>query len=108
MNPIHESWQQGWNVVGWTMLYFLAAGTVVLLLGGVLRVLLRRATPNIRYATSLATFAALALLPLVIAPQIPAPELTTKITKDTKVEFTPQPGRPRPRLGPRRQGEPSA
>ncbi len=59
--------EQGWHVVGWTMIYFLGAGTLVLLLGAVLRFALRRAHPTIRYTASLAIFAVLALLPIGIS-----------------------------------------
>ena len=34
MNFSSDSWQQVWYVLGWTMILFLAAGTVVLLIGG--------------------------------------------------------------------------
>lgn len=67
----------GWQVVGWTMLYFLAAGTAVALVGAGLRLALRGINPTIRYATSLAVFAVLALLPLgiagIVSRGVPAP-----------------------------------
>ncbi|QEG37905.1 M56 family metallopeptidase [Bythopirellula goksoeyrii] len=57
---------QGWHIVGWTMVYFLAAGTVVILVGAALRFALRTASPTLRYTTSLTVFAVLALLPIAI------------------------------------------
>lgn len=66
MNLRDLTWLQGWHVVGWTMIYFLAAGTVLALVGAVLRTLLRRANPNVRYAASLAVFTLIALLPFII------------------------------------------
>lgn len=58
---------QAWQLLGWTMILFLAAGTVVLIIGGMLRVILKRANPSVRYSASLAVFAVLALLPVAIA-----------------------------------------
>ncbi len=70
-------WQQAWPLVGWTMLWFLAAGTIVLIVGAILRVLFKRATSQVRYFTSLAGFAMLALLPIAIAGY-----LTTSLPRD--------------------------
>jgi beta-lactamase regulating signal transducer with metallopeptidase domain len=101
MNLSFLSPAQTWQLLGWTMILFLAAGTIVFLTGGALRILLRRANPGIRYATSLMTFGLLALMPIVIAvsfsreaervgddrsgqPRALATGLTTKHTNDTK------------------------
>ncbi len=74
------------------MLYFLAAGTLVLLISAAFRVALKRANPRVRYSTSLASFAVLALLPVGIATQLlieqairerERPELTTNLTNST-------------------------
>lgn len=67
MHLLSLSWQQGWELLGWTMCWYLALGTGVALVGAVLRLLLRRANPNLRYSVSLAVFALLAVLPLPIA-----------------------------------------
>jgi beta-lactamase regulating signal transducer with metallopeptidase domain len=72
MNFFSLSLTQAWQLVGWTMILFLAAGTVVLVIGGMLRVILKRANPSVRYAASLATFALLALTPIAIAISISA------------------------------------
>src|SRR5688500_18083574 len=56
-----------WQLAGWTMLHFLWLGTMVGLIAGVIRLLLRRTSPNIRYITSTATLAVLASMPLAIA-----------------------------------------
>ena len=72
------AWEHGWHIAGWTMVYFLALGTLVTLLAAPLRWILRRANPTVRYVASLAVFAALALLPLGTAlwlSQTPASEL---------------------------------
>ncbi len=59
--------QQGWQLLGWTMCYFLAAGTVVALAGALVRFFCKRFAPQIRYTVSLAVFATLAALPFGIA-----------------------------------------
>jgi beta-lactamase regulating signal transducer with metallopeptidase domain len=97
MNFSSVSFQEIWQVLGWTMILFLAAGTVVLLSGAALRVVLKRANPTIRYTTSLAIFAALALLPLAIAVSLTASsptnptrergELTTNLTNGTNPDL---------------------
>ncbi len=74
-------WEQGWQTAGWTMVYFLALGALVVLLAAPLRWLLRGADPTFRYTTSLAVFAALALMPVGIALWL-SPPLT---------EFSPAP-----------------
>jgi beta-lactamase regulating signal transducer with metallopeptidase domain/thioredoxin-like negative regulator of GroEL len=56
-----------WQLGGWTMIHFLWLGTAVTLLGGALRFACRRASPGVRYATSLMTFVALAATPITIA-----------------------------------------
>ena len=56
-----------WQLLGWTMILFLAGGNVVFLIGGAVRMILQRANAHVRYASSLITFAVLAILPLAIA-----------------------------------------
>jgi hypothetical protein len=56
-----------WQLAGWTMIHSLWLGAAVALAGGFLRVAARRAAPNVRYAISLATLAALAATPLAAA-----------------------------------------
>jgi len=67
MNLHYVIWEQGWQTTGWTMVYFLAGGSLIALLAAPLRILLRRADPTIRYASSLTIFTVLALMPIGIA-----------------------------------------
>ena len=67
MNLSFFAWEQGWHTAGWTMVYFLAIGSLVALMAAPLRWHLRRASPTIRYTTSLAGFVVLALMPVGIA-----------------------------------------
>jgi beta-lactamase regulating signal transducer with metallopeptidase domain len=85
-----------WQLLGWTMILFLAAGTGVFLLGAALRLALKRANPNVRYATSLMIFTLLALMPLAIAgylasrlvpSPVPRTITTTNRTNDTNREL---------------------
>ncbi len=78
MNLHFLIWEHGWQTAGWTMVYYLALGSLVALLAAALRWLLRGADPTLRYVTSLAVFATLALMPVGIAvwlSQTPASEL---------------------------------
>lgn len=59
-------WQQAWHTAGWTMVYFLAAGTAVVFAGGLVRLLCRRLTPQVRYLVSLGTLTTLAVSPIGI------------------------------------------
>jgi beta-lactamase regulating signal transducer with metallopeptidase domain/thiol-disulfide isomerase/thioredoxin len=59
-----------WYVAGWTMLHFLWLGTLVGLVAGVCRLVLRRASANLRYATALVCLVVLAVLPLGIAAML--------------------------------------
>ncbi|NOY42324.1 MAG: M48 family metalloprotease [Planctomycetes bacterium] len=83
MNSFFENWGPGsfdsslWHLAGWTMCYFLVAGTAIGLAGTLLRFLCRRAAPTLRYAISLATFATLSLLPIAIAAWLIPTTLTT-------------------------------
>jgi beta-lactamase regulating signal transducer with metallopeptidase domain len=56
-----------WQLGGWTMLQFLWIGTIVAVVGGGVRMMVRRGSPAVRYAASLATLAALAMTPAGIA-----------------------------------------
>ena len=56
-----------WQLAGWTMIHSLWLGAAVALAGGFLRLACRRATPNARYAISLATLALLAAAPIAAA-----------------------------------------
>ncbi len=66
MNLFNLSTSPGWEIVGWTMCYFLVAGTAVALVGALLRRMLKRSAPQVRYVVSLAVLTILALLPLGI------------------------------------------
>ncbi|MGI9430014.1 MAG: M56 family metallopeptidase, partial [Bythopirellula sp.] len=67
MLNLHVTAQQGWELIAWTMCYFLAAGTAVALLGALIRFASRRAAPHLRYTVSLSVFALLATMPIVLA-----------------------------------------
>jgi len=67
MNTLFLYWEHGWQLAGWTMVYYLAVGSLVALSAAAARWLLRSADPEFRYATSLAVFATLALMPVGIA-----------------------------------------
>jgi len=56
-----------WQLAGWTMIHSLWLGAAVALAGGFLRLACRRASPNARYAISLATLALLAAAPIAAA-----------------------------------------
>jgi beta-lactamase regulating signal transducer with metallopeptidase domain len=58
---------QLWNVAGWTMLHYFWCGLVLALPLFVVRFMLRRSRPELRYAVSLGSFALLAILPFGIA-----------------------------------------
>lgn len=88
MNTLFNAWQ----LAGWTMVLFLAAGTALLIFAGAVRLLLRRTNANVRYGASLLSFVALAMLPMLIVGTLASrqrqqPELTTKDTKVTKEEL---------------------
>ncbi len=55
-----------WFVAGWTMLHFLWLGTAAGLAAMVCRLLVRRASADVRYAVALMSLAVLAALPVVI------------------------------------------
>ena len=55
-----------WQVAGWTMLHFLWLGTLAGLMAGACRLVLRRASANVRYVAALACLALLAALPVGI------------------------------------------
>ncbi|MEX0610976.1 MAG: hypothetical protein WD229_02545, partial [Pirellulales bacterium] len=55
-----------WHVAGWTMIHFLWLGTLVAVVGLIGRLVLRHATPDVRYATALACLILLAALPIGI------------------------------------------
>lgn len=67
MNSLLLISEHGWQIAGWTMVYFLALGTLVAIVAAVLRWVMRSAAPALRYATSLTVFAGLTLLPAGIA-----------------------------------------
>ena len=77
-----------WHLAGWTMVYFLAAGTVAALAGALLRLVCRRAAPELRYGISLATLATLALLPLGIVGWLASGMPTEAvILQESSIEF---------------------
>ncbi|NOZ40704.1 MAG: hypothetical protein GXP24_10830, partial [Planctomycetes bacterium] len=97
-NILAMTGQQSWELLAWTMCYFLAAGTVVALAGALLRYLCKRLGPSVRYAISLGVFATLALLPFGIAfwllPSMPVAIAPTPIVIDlagTPITMSPEP-----------------
>ena len=56
-----------WHIAGWTMIHFLWLGALVAAAALVCRLLLRRASSNVRYATALLCLLLLATTPLGIA-----------------------------------------
>ena len=56
-----------WLLAGWTMIHFLWLGTLVAAAGFLVRLLLHRIAPNVRYVAALACLAILAVLPIGIA-----------------------------------------
>ncbi len=64
---LFASVNNAWLVAGWTMIHFLWLGTLVAVAALLGRLLLRRASPNVRYLTALACLAILAALPVAIA-----------------------------------------
>ncbi len=79
MNLFSIDWQQGWELVGWTMCYFLAIGTLIALVGAALRFAIRRTSPTVRYAWSMTVLALLSVAPIFIGawlwPQLATPTL---------------------------------
>ena len=71
-----------WQLAGWTMLHFLWLGTLVGLVAGALRLLLRQASPNARYVTAVTTLVVLASLPLSIAAWLVITYPTVFLTED--------------------------
>ncbi len=68
--PMSSNHSDLWTLAGWTMIHFLWLGTLIAVAALVCRLLLRRASPNIRYMTALACLAILAALPVAIATWI--------------------------------------
>jgi beta-lactamase regulating signal transducer with metallopeptidase domain len=88
MNLLFTSWQDAWQLAGWTMILFLAAGTGWLIVAGAMRLILRRANANLRYGASLVSFVMLSVLPMIIAGTLMESrgrpeELTAKLTEVT-------------------------
>jgi beta-lactamase regulating signal transducer with metallopeptidase domain len=67
MNALWLISEHGWRIAGWTMVYFLVIGSLAAIVASGLRLVQRNAPPTLRYATSLAVFAILAILPAGIA-----------------------------------------
>ncbi len=73
MNSLFAPWELAnhtsspWHIAAWTMCYFLIFGTAVAIAGAAIRFFINRAAPALRYAVSLAVFAALSILPVGIA-----------------------------------------
>lgn len=59
--------EQRWLIAGWTMIHFLWIGGVLTLVLGMVRIALRRLTPQVKYVVTCVCFAALAAVPVAIA-----------------------------------------
>src|SRR5688572_15579246 len=59
--------EAAWRLAGWTMIHFVWVGAAIALFTLAVRLVLRRASPNLRYVVTLAAFAAITLAPLAIA-----------------------------------------
>lgn len=59
-----------WSAAGWTMIHFFWLGTLLALFLTLLRPLLRRLQPDLRYIVYLGFFACLAILPAILFPYI--------------------------------------
>ena len=68
MNALVHS--RAWLLLGWSMIHFLWVGGAVLIATGVLRLLLQRATPNVRYAVAVATLVILVASPALVAVRL--------------------------------------
>jgi beta-lactamase regulating signal transducer with metallopeptidase domain len=67
MDASHFDAAQWWHVAGWTMIHFLWLGAIVGAAAGVLYLLLRRCSPNVRYAAALGVLTILSASPLGVA-----------------------------------------
>jgi beta-lactamase regulating signal transducer with metallopeptidase domain len=68
MNALVHS--RAWLLLGWSMIHFLWVGGAVLVAAGMLRLLLRRAAPNVRYAVAIATLVVLVAAPALVAMRL--------------------------------------
>jgi len=66
MNAFAQGTAPLWDALGWTMLHFVWIGAFIGLTAAVLRIAVRRRTPQTRYAASLAAFVVLAIAPLCL------------------------------------------
>jgi beta-lactamase regulating signal transducer with metallopeptidase domain/HEAT repeat protein len=64
MNAFAQGTAPLWDALGWTMLHFLWIGALIGLTAAILRLAVRRRTPQTRYALSLAAFVVLAIAPV--------------------------------------------
>lgn len=65
IDTTHLDW--AWHLAGWTMIHYLWIGGLIGVVAYLLRLPIRRRTPNLRYALTLACFFALAAAPVGIA-----------------------------------------
>ncbi len=79
-------WFEGvdvWHVAGWTMLHYLWLGTLVGLAAGACRLVLRRASANVRYVAAIVCLAVLAALPVAIAAWVGAKPQAMHVAENT-------------------------
>ena len=75
-----------WNLLGWTMWHYLWVGAIFSMAVMVLRILLRRSSPNLRYLAAVVSLVILALLTLSIGWR-----LAVETTVSSSPRFEPYP-----------------
>lgn len=86
------SWanSSAWTTAGWIMLHFLWVGAALTVVAALGRSALRKAHPDVRYGSALATLAALAVAPVVIACTIAeAPRTADANTRQARMAVEP-------------------
>ena len=90
-----------WQLGGWTMIHFLWIGALTTVVLAMVRLLLRRASANLRYATTLICFVALAATPIAIAAWLANDvDWTATTTQAAVVDPLPDQGVSEPALAP--------
>ncbi|HKD35801.1 MAG TPA: M56 family metallopeptidase [Pirellulales bacterium] len=87
-----------WLLLGWSMIHFLWVGALLLIAVGALRLLLRRASPSVRYAVALLGFVSLAAAPAVVATKL-APRSLAAFETSPPVVPDPKLDIPVPKIG---------
>jgi beta-lactamase regulating signal transducer with metallopeptidase domain len=100
-----------WEAIGWTMIHFLWVGSLIGLLALMLRLILRRASANMRYVCLLGCLAALSAAPPFIAWRLSRERepavLLPALTRAAAVEVMPSEGDPASQEAAESPGSPS-